>query len=147
MVCGHVAALIVIACALAARAATQPLAPEYQATPIPDGIRLQALPSHSSQIVGVVPADWDLKAIHRDNVSAAHAGPPWSLLVALRRIKFRRAFGPPSRQRGRFAAQQSLRFFAEDLADDAEIRRQIGVEAMIHCGDDLSDLGEQPRQV
>jgi hypothetical protein len=60
-----IAALSVIACALTACAATNPV-PEYQATDIPDGIRLHALPSHSSQVVAVLPAGSDMTALHRD---------------------------------------------------------------------------------
>jgi Bacterial SH3 domain len=62
---GWIAALSVVACALTACATTAPV-PEYQATEIPDGIRVRALPSHSSQVVGVLPASWDITALRRD---------------------------------------------------------------------------------
>jgi hypothetical protein len=78
---GWGAALSLVASALTACAATAPL-PEYQARETPAGIRLHALPSHSSQVVGVLPAGSDMTALHRDREwvlveSAGDKGSGW----------------------------------------------------------------------
>jgi SH3-like domain-containing protein len=73
-VCGYFAALLgVVAIALTACATADPPSSGYLSPPppprmtdAPEGVRLYAGPSHSSQVVAVLPAGWDVRAVRRE---------------------------------------------------------------------------------